>query len=125
MKPWPLSPHLQIYRWQLTSVMSICHRLSGVALLGIVLELIAGLFCLSQGPDFYIQFLSFLEFWPVQYCNILSVFFLTYHFFNGIRHLFWDIGWGLELRWVYKSGHTVLGLTFIVSIILIGAWYLT
>ena len=121
----PLSPHLQIYRWQLTSVMSICHRLSGLAVIGIVLEFIAGLYCLSQGLDAYSQYLSFLKGWPVQFVNIMSVFCLTYHFFNGIRHLFWDIGWGLELSWVYKSGHAVLTLTFTVSLTLISLWYLT
>ncbi len=118
----PLSPHLQIYRWQLTSVMSILHRLSGMALLGIILELIAGLYCLSQGESFYTPFLVLLQSWPIQSLNIISIFCLTYHFFNGIRHLFWDIGWGLEVSTVYKSGYAVLIVTFIVSLILIGVW---
>lgn len=125
MDPRPLSPHLQIYRWQLTAVLSILHRLSGIALLGVVLEFIAGLYCLSQGVNLHTQYLILLSSWPLQTLNIICLFFLTYHFFNGIRHLFWDIGWGLGLTWVYRTGHTVLVMTFIVSSIILGLWYLT
>ena len=61
----PLSPHLQIYRWQLTSVLSILHRLAGMALLGFIVGVVAWLFILNQGPHSYDCFTDFLATWPM------------------------------------------------------------
>jgi len=104
----PLSPHLQVYRPQLTSALSICHRLTGVInALGTAL-VTWWLVALAAGPDAFAAVQGFLGS-PVGYV-VLAGWSLTlfYHLCNGIRHLFWDAGYGLELSSVYRSGYAVL-----------------
>ena len=115
----PLSPHLQVYRWQLTSVMSILHRFSGVALsLGAIL-LVWWLGAAADGPDPYAGVQRFLGSW----LGLLLLFgwsvALFYHLCNGVRHLWWDTGYGLELKNVYASGWAVVGATIVLTVI---AW---
>src|ERR1051326_1934080 len=109
--PRPLSPHLQVYRWQLTSVMSILHRATGVALgLGTIL-LVWWLVAAAQGPEAYAGVQRFLGSW----IGLLLLFgwsvALYYHLFNGLRHLWWDTGRGLDLPAVYAGGWAVLAAT--------------
>ena len=117
--PRPLSPHLQVYRWQLTSVLSILHRAAGVALsVGAVL-LVWWLVAAAAGPGPYASFANFIGSW----FGLLLLFgwsaALFYHLCNGIRHLWWDTGHGLELSAVYLSGWTVLAATAALTVI---AW---
>jgi succinate dehydrogenase / fumarate reductase, cytochrome b subunit len=117
--PRPLSPHLQIYRWQLTSVLSILHRLTGIALaLGAIL-LVTWFGAAADGPAPFSKFQGFLGSW----IGLLLLFgwsvALFYHLCNGIRHLMWDAGYGLELKSVYASGWAVLAATAALTII---AW---
>ena len=115
----PLSPHLQVYRWQLTSVMSILHRATGVALSVGTILLVWWLGAASDGPEPYGGMQHFLGSW----IGLLLLFgwsvALFYHLCNGIRHLWWDTGRGLELRSVYAGGWAVLGSTAALTII---AW---
>jgi len=120
-QPRPLSPHLQIYRWQLTSVLSILHRMTGIALAAGTLLLVYWLAAAAAGPGPYAAAQSFvgsilgrllLFGWTVA---------LFYHLCNGIRHLFWDVGRGFELRTAYASGWTVVIATAVLSV---GAWIL-
>ncbi len=115
----PLSPHLQIYRWQLTSVMSILHRVTGIALAVGAILLVSWIGAASDGPDSFAKMQWFLGSpgglivmfgWSVA---------LFYHLCNGIRHLWWDTGRGLELKSVYASGWTVLVATAVLTIV---AW---
>ena len=107
----PLSPHLQVYRPQITSVLSIFHRLTGIALTLGTIPLVVWLGALAMGPQ---EFLT-LSLWyssPIGITMLLGwAFCLYFHLINGIRHLFWDIGWGYELETVYRSGWTVIVLT--------------
>jgi len=117
--PRPLSPHLQVYRWQLTSVMSILHRASGLALsVGAVL-LVWWLGAAADGPEPYVGFQHFIGSW----FGLLLLFgwsvALFYHLCNGIRHLWWDTGRGLELASVYSGGRLVLAGTGVLTVI---AW---
>jgi succinate dehydrogenase / fumarate reductase cytochrome b subunit len=117
--PRPLSPHLQVYRWQLTSVLSILHRATGVALsVGAVL-LVWWLAAAAAGPAPYAHLQGFIGSW----FGLLLLFgwsvALFYHLCNGIRHLWWDTGHGLELDQVYASGWTVLGATAVLTVL---AW---
>ena len=117
--PRPLSPHLQVYRWQLTSVLSILHRATGIALsLGAVL-LVWWLGAASDGPGPYAAVQNFLGSW----LGLLLLFgwsvALFYHLCNGIRHLVWDTGHGLELSHVYAGGWAVLAATLALTVI---AW---
>ena len=115
----PLSPHLQVYRWQLTSVMSILHRATGIALsLGAIL-LVWWLGAASDGPEPYAAVQRFLGSW----IGLLLLFgwslALFYHLCNGIRHLAWDAGYGFELRQAYHSGYAVLAATAVLTVL---AW---
>jgi len=111
----PLSPDLQIYRPQLTSVLSIAHRLTGVAL-GIGSPLLVWwLLAAAAGPSAYAALQGFLASWLGLLLLLGWTFSLFYHLCNGIRHLFWDAGYGFDLETIYASGWTVvtvsIGLT--------------
>ena len=117
--PRPLSPHLQVYRWQLTSVMSILHRLSGVALSAGAILLVWWLVAAAAGPEAYAGVQAFLGSWigvALLFAWSLALF---YHLCNGLRHLWWDTGQGLDLPSVYASGWTVLAATAVLTVV---AW---
>ena len=111
----PLSPHLQVYRLELTSALSILHRMTGMFLsLGGVM-LAFWLVTAAAGEAYYAWAQWFLGSWLGYALLAAWSFCLFYHLCNGIRHLFWDLGLGFELRTVYASGYVVvaasLGLT--------------
>ncbi len=112
----PLSPHLTIYRPQYTSVLSILHRITGVALsLGAVL-VVWWLVAAATGPEYFAYADGVLTSWIGHLVLIGSAWALSYHTANGIRHLFWDMGYGFELGTAEKSGYAVL----IASVVLTG-----
>jgi succinate dehydrogenase / fumarate reductase cytochrome b subunit len=117
--PRPLSPHLQVYRWQLTSVMSILHRAAGVALAAGAILLVWWLGAASDGPEAYAGIQGFLGSWFGRVLLFGWSLALFYHLCNGLRHLAWDSGHGLELRSVYASGWAVVGGTVALTLI---AW---
>ena len=111
----PLSPHLQVYRPQLTTVLSILHRATGIALSVGALYLATWVMYAAASPKSYALFQSFnvsivgrivLGGW------LFSAFF---HLCNGIRHLFWDAGYGFELMDAYRSGWIVVGLSLVAT----------
>jgi succinate dehydrogenase / fumarate reductase cytochrome b subunit len=109
--PRPLSPHLQVYRPQLTSVLSILHRLTGIALSLGTIPLVAWLSAIAMGPGVYLRVYLWYSS-PLGITMLLGWAFCFYfHLCNGIRHLFWDVGWGYELNTVYLSGWIVLAAT--------------
>jgi succinate dehydrogenase / fumarate reductase cytochrome b subunit len=118
-RPRPLSPHLQVYRWQLTSTLSILHRAAGIALAGGTVLWVWWLVALAAGPEAFAQVSVVLG----SVLGRIVLFGWTicffYHFANGIRHLWWDTGRGLELPSVYRSGWTVIAFTAVASI---AAW---
>lgn len=116
-KERPLSPHLQIYRPQLTSMLSIMHRGTGVFLaLGTPL-LVYWLMTLATGPEAYQEMQQCFSHWFVQLVLLGWTFALFYHLCNGIRHLFWDIGKGFEMDNLYKSGWAVVGSAVVLTVI--------
>ena len=111
----PLSPHLQVYRPQFTSVLSILHRITGVALgLGAV-ALVAWLAALASGPECFAVARTIAQSWLG--CLVLLGFTwaLFYHLCNGIRHLFWDIGMGFELETARLSGYGVVVASIVLT----------
>ena len=110
----PLSPHLQIYKPQLTSVLSIAHRITGVVLSILSLFIPLTLLSVALGIDYFNILKAFLANVFIQLLITASIFVLAYHLLNGIRHLFWDYGMGLSMRDTYLSGYLVL----IVSVLL-------
>jgi succinate dehydrogenase / fumarate reductase cytochrome b subunit len=102
--PRPVSPHLQVYKPQLTSVMSILHRISGVALSIGLLYMVCWLITAAEGQEAFDRLQDFNG----SFIGRLLLFgwaaAFFYHLLNGIRHLAWDAGWGFELPTVYKTG---------------------
>lgn len=122
----PLSPHLQIYRPQITSVLSISHRATGVALSVGTLLLVWWLVAAATGPESFESVQAFIGSWFGLLLMFGWTFCLWYHLSNGIRHLVWDAGYGLELPQVYLGGYAVLGasvgLTILTWLIALIAW---
>ena len=109
MESKPLSPHLQIYRPQLTSVLSISHRASGIFLgTAGLLALVAWLGSIALGPSQYEMTMNFLRHPLMLPVLLLWTGAFYYHLSNGIRHLFWDMGVGFELSTAYRSGYAVI-----------------
>lgn len=122
-KPRPLSPFMigPHYRPQLTSMTSITHRATGVILCGAALGLSWWLLATAGGPAAFADFAAFLGSLPGRVLAGLAVFAFVYHWLNGLRHLGWDAGFGLELRAAYASGWATVALTALLSILL---WWL-
>ncbi len=100
----PLSPHLQVYRPQITSMTSIFHRLTGVALLVSVALVTWWLMAAATGDEAFQAADSFLGGTFGGLILLFSVFGLSYHLLNGVRHLVWDAGYGFELGTATMSG---------------------
>jgi succinate dehydrogenase / fumarate reductase cytochrome b subunit len=118
----PLSPHLQVYRPQLTSVLSISHRISGIVLSAGLLVVVAWLLALAAGPERFASLNSLLSSVPVLILMLAWTAALFFHLLNGIRHLLWDAGWLLDLRGAYASGWTVVGLAAVLTLVSWGFW---
>ncbi len=115
----PLSPHLQVYRWQWTMAMSIAHRASGLALVVGTLLLVWWLVAAAAGPDAFEGAQGFIgSFFGYLLLFGWSIAFF-YHLANGIRHLLWDSGRMLELGPAYNSGMAVLVATGVLTLL---AW---
>jgi succinate dehydrogenase / fumarate reductase, cytochrome b subunit len=107
-RPRPLSPNIQIYRPQLTSVLSIANRISGVVLsLGAVV-LVIWLLAAAAGPEAYAVVQRALASRTGQVVLFGCTFAFFLHLCGGIRHLVWDMGYGYELRSIYASGWAVV-----------------
>jgi len=121
----PLSPHLQVYRPQITSVLSILHRVSGAFLsLGIVV-FTYWLTSLAAGPAAYAVATQRLGSWPgklLLFCWLLA---FSYHLLNGLRHLVWDMGKGFEIEQVERSGWAVLISSLLLAALLSVALFTT
>ena len=115
----PLSPHLQIYRWQITSLLSILHRLTGIALAIGTLVLVYWLIAAAMGVEEFATAQTLVG----SFLGRLLLFgwslALFYHLANGIRHLFWDIGVGFELATVTRTGWAVVVATLVLTL---AAW---
>lgn len=117
--PRPLSPHLQIYRPQYTSILSITHRVTGVALFVGTLLLVWWLAAAAFGEASYARAAAFID----SPLGLLMLFgwslALFYHLGNGLRHLFWDAGYGFDLKTAEKSGYAVIAFALVATL---AAW---
>lgn len=111
----PTSPHLTIYRPQITSILSIAHRLTGIWLFFGVLLLVAWLCVVAYAPAYYGSLYDCLSSLLGQLFLLSWMFSFYYHLANGIRHLFWDIGKGFRLSQVAASGWAVVVFTLIMT----------
>lgn len=120
-RPRPRSPHVQVYRPQLTSVLSILHRLSGIGLSIGAAGFAGWLVAAALGGDIYAAVAAALGSWPGQVVMFVWTYLLFYHLCNGLRHLFWDAGRGFELVAIYASGWAVVGGSIVLTLL---AWLL-
>lgn len=123
-KERPLSPHLQVYKPQITSMLSILHRGTGVFLALGTPVLVYWLVKLAEGPAAYAELADCFSHWFVQLVLIGWTFAMFYHLSNGIRHLFWDIGKGFEMESLKKSGYAVLASAIVLTAVTLAAVYL-
>jgi len=116
-RPRPLSPHLEVYSWLITSTLSILHRATGVALCAGLLLVACWLTTLAYYPQNFADFSEFMRS-PIGLILLLgwSVA-LFYHLCNGIRHLFWDTGRGFTIPNATRSGYAVLIATVVLTAI--------
>ena len=117
----PLSPHLQVYRPQITSVLSILHRMTGVALAFGAFGVAYWLLAVSASDMRYQQFADLAASLPAHLVFAAFSWCLVYHLLNGIRHLVWDAGKGFEIRQFTTSGWIVVVLSFLLTA---GLWAL-
>jgi len=113
----PLSPHLQIYKPQLTSVLSILHRGTGLALAFGTLFLVWWLVAAATSDAAFANAQWFFGSWLGLLMLLGWTFCFFYHLSNGIRHLVWDAGYGFELPNAYRSGWTVVGASLVLTLI--------
>ena len=111
----PLSPHLSIYKPQITSIMSISHRLSGIfQSFGNVMIFMFFILILVEEKYYNLAMFFFKSYLGIAF-TFLYIFSLCYHACNGIRHLIWDLGYGFELKNVYISGYFTIAISLILN----------
>jgi succinate dehydrogenase / fumarate reductase cytochrome b subunit len=115
----PLSPHLQIYKPQLTSVLSITHRGTGLALAIGAVVLVWWLLAAATSDAAFAEARGFLGSWLGILLLLGWAFSLFFHLCNGIRHLMWDSGYGLDLSSTYASGWAVLAASLALTLLAI------
>ena len=111
----PLSPHISIYRWPITMVLSILHRATGIAMSVGLIVLVAWLFDAASGPDAYAAFLAIMDTAIGRLALIAWSLAFFYHLSNGIRHLIWDSGRGFEKVDANRSSWLVLLATIVLT----------
>jgi len=112
----PLSPHLQVYRPQITSVLSITHRMTGVVLALAAVLLTYWLASGAYGPEAFARSQALMESWFGRLVLFGFTFSLYFHMCNGIRHLGWDLGWGFELVKLRATGVLVILSAFALTV---------
>ena len=113
----PLSPHLQIYRWHISSLLSITHRISGVINLFSLILIFFLLLILSLGENNYESFLLVINSFIGKFFLIGFTWSMSFHLLSGIRHLIWDFGYGFEIKTANISGIIVIISSLILTVI--------
>ena len=117
----PLSPHLSVYRWPITMVLSILHRMTGVAMsLGLIV-FAAWLMQIAAGPEAHLYFTNAMSSLVGKLLLIGWSFAFFFHVANGVRHLVWDTGRGFEKRQANRSAWFVVGFAVAATAIFWGA----
>ena len=112
----PLSPHLQIYRWHISSLLSITHRISGVINLLALILIFFWLLFFSFGESNYELFLLIINSFFGKFILIGFAWSMCFHILSGIRHLAWDLGYGYEIRTANISGIIVIIFSLVLTI---------
>jgi len=113
----PLSPHLQIYRWHISSLLSITHRISGVINLLALILIFFWLIFLSLGENNYESFLLIINSFIGKFILIGFTWSMSFHLLSGIRHLVWDLGYGFEIKTANITGAIVIISSLALTVI--------
>ena len=113
----PLSPHLQIYKWHISSLLSITHRISGVINLISLILIFFWLLVLNFNESNYELFLLVINSFFGKFILIGFTWSMSFHVLSGIRHLFWDLGYGFEIKTANISGIIVIISSLVLTII--------
>ena len=113
----PLSPHLQIYRWHISSLLSITHRISGVINFLALILIFFWLTALSLGENNYESFLLIINSFFGKFILIGFTWSMIFHLLSGVRHLVWDLGYGFEIKTANISGIIVIISSLVLTII--------
>lgn len=111
----PLSPHLQVYKPQITTILSIIHRGTGVVLAIGALAVTAWLLCVGGNEHCYAWCQEIMASLAGQLALFVFSACMIYHLLNGIRHMLWDIGWGMDIASVEKTGYAVVVLAVVLT----------
>lgn len=111
----PLSPHLQVYRWQIQMVTSILHRATGVILVVGSLLIAAGLIALAAGPEAWACVSGLAGSWFGLLVLFGWTWALSYHWLNGLRHLLQDAGWGYSIAQFVRNGWASVIGSFVLT----------
>jgi succinate dehydrogenase / fumarate reductase cytochrome b subunit len=114
----PLSPFLDIYKWQLTMMLSITHRATGIALAVGSIMVVALLVAIAAGPESCAAVQAFCASKFGMFLLLGWTWSLCFHLCNGIRHLAWDSGWGFEIPRAYATGWTVVVLSLLMTVLI-------
>ena len=114
-KSRPLSPHLQIYRPQISATMSIFHRMTGIALAAALPVFVAWLVVLADSKPSYVRFMELFHN-PVGQVLLMGwTWAFFYHLCCGIRHLIWDAGLFLSIKGLYATGYIAFGTSLLLT----------
>jgi len=119
MNPRPLSPHLGVYKFQYTMALSILHRMTGMAATVGFLVFTWWLMALATGHDAYDRAMRLLDNPVAKLLLVGFTFSFVYHFCNGIRHLVWDTGRGLERAQARRSGYLVVVASLLLTALVV------
>ena len=117
--PRPLSPHLGVYKFMYTMSLSIMQRMTGNAAAVGFLAFVWWLMALATGPDAYARAMQLLGSPLAKLLLIGFTFSFVYHFCNGIRHLVWDTGRGLERAQARRSGAVVVTAALLLTVLIV------
>tara|TARA_B100001173_G_scaffold73028_1_gene62146 strand:- start:183 stop:569 length:387 start_codon:yes stop_codon:yes gene_type:complete len=113
----PISPHLQVYRWHISSLLSIAHRILGVINFLSLIAIFFFLLILSFGENHYIPFLIFINSFFGKFILIGFTWSMCFHLLSGVRHLIWDMGYGFEIKTANASGILVIILSLVMTVL--------
>ena len=113
----PTSPHLQIYRWNISSLLSITHRIAGIINLLALILMFFWLLTLNLGESNYKLFLLIINSFAGKFILIGFAWSMSFHILSGIRHLAWDMGYGFEIKTANISGIIVIISSLVITII--------
>jgi succinate dehydrogenase / fumarate reductase cytochrome b subunit len=120
----PLSPHLEIYRWQISSLLSITHRVVGVVNSIAITLICLWSICLLFGEDNYQIIKLFFQSFFGKFIAIGLSWTFSFHVLNEIRHLTWDLGYGFDLKISRITGVMTIISSFILAIIIYSQFYI-